>query len=53
MICSSGLKKEPCEPFSDSTPMISNGIPRIWSSWPIIAAGFVLNMSGMAEPSTA
>ena len=36
-----------------STPMISNGMPRIRSVWWIMAAGLPPSISGTAEPSTA
>ena len=52
-ICSSGLENEPCDPFSDRMPMISNGMPRIRSSCPIIAAALALSMVGTAEARTA
>src|SRR6266704_3406189 len=52
-ICSSGLKNDPWEPFSDSTPMISKAIPRIMISWPIMASRFELSSCGTADPSTA
>ena len=52
-ICSSGLKNEPCEPFSESTPTISNEMPRIRISWPISASRFELSIGGIAAPMTA
>ncbi len=52
-ICSSGLKNEPWEPFSDSTPMISNDMLRISTSCPIIASRLELSICGTADPSTA
>src|SRR5437867_3351896 len=52
-ICSSGLKNEPCEPFSESTPTISNEMPRIRISWPISAPRFELSIGGIAAPMTA
>ena len=52
-ICSSGFWKPPAAPFALSTPMISNGMPRMRSVWWIMAAGLAPSISGTAEPSTA
>src|SRR5439155_23602867 len=46
--CSSGLKNEPCAPFSDSAPTISKVMPRIRICCPIIASRLELSSVGPA-----
>ena len=48
-MCSSGLEVGSCDPFSDRIPMISNGMPRIAISCPIIVGGEVWGLLGLGR----